>query len=97
MASRWSLSRTKDNSNSSQHANQQKQAKELPDQACLAFSIDLLDYILKGDFFECTLVGCPAVLGIDFQHQTFHIAKRPISQGCRKWPRLWWPCKGLPC
>ena len=68
----------------SQHANQQKQAKELPDRACLAFSIDLLDYILKGDLFESTLVGFPAVFGIDFRHQTFHIAKRPISQGFRK-------------
>ncbi|KAE8358370.1 hypothetical protein BDV27DRAFT_163648 [Aspergillus caelatus] len=42
------------------------------DKVCLAFSIALLDYSLKGDLFESALVGFLAALGIDTANQIFY-------------------------
>ncbi|KAF7174530.1 hypothetical protein CNMCM5623_007704 [Aspergillus felis] len=46
-------------------------AEPLGPPACLALSIALLDYTLKGDLFESTLVAFLAVLGVDPARQTF--------------------------
>ena len=42
------------------------------DEACLAFSIALLDHSLKENLFESVLVGFLAALGVDAANQTFH-------------------------
>jgi hypothetical protein len=47
-------------------------AIRLLDDACLEFSIQLLDHTLTGDLHESVLVGFLAILGIDMKRQTFH-------------------------
>ncbi|GFG01000.1 conserved hypothetical protein [Aspergillus udagawae] len=49
----------------------EEKAQNQLDWACLALSIALLDYTLKGDLFESTLVAFLAVLGVDPARQTF--------------------------
>jgi hypothetical protein len=45
------------------------------DDACLDFCIALLDYHLKGDLFESTILGFLVVLGIDEKNSTFFEAQ----------------------
>ncbi|KAE8384304.1 hypothetical protein BDV23DRAFT_177162 [Aspergillus alliaceus] len=51
---------------------QEEDQSQALDWACLDFSITLLDYFLKGNLFESTVVGFLAVLGMDTAKQTFH-------------------------
>ncbi|THC88037.1 hypothetical protein EYZ11_012521 [Aspergillus tanneri] len=50
------------------------EAQALLDQACLYFSISLLDHTLRGDLFESVVVRFLAVLGVDANRQVYRDA-----------------------
>jgi hypothetical protein len=53
---------------------QQKEAQGQLDQACLQFSIAILDHTITGDLFDSVLVGFLAVLGVNVEKQAFYDA-----------------------